>query len=102
MPRVYPLNCPIALYRMYSADGELLYIGQSVNPAQRVCGHRTGNNWITRVATMTLEWYPTREAAKQAEAEAIKAECPLLNVAHHPDERARRIERRAAVLSGRV
>lgn len=98
MPRIYPETGPIALYRMFSAAGQLLYIGQSVNPAQRLCLHRndTEKNWLPDVVRMELEWFPTRAAAKSAEAAAIRAESPVHNVDHHPEQTARRRARRAS------
>lgn len=96
MPRVYPVKGQIAVYRMFSASGELLYIGQSVNPAQRLCLHRTEHNWLPDVASMTLEWFETREAARAAEASAIRAEGPVYNVDHQVDATERRRAIRAA------
>lgn len=97
MQRPYAETGPIALYRMFSASGELLYIGQSINPAQRLCLHRSDadKNWLTDVVRMEIEWLPTRAAAKSAEAAAIYAESPTHNVDHHPEQTARRRARRA-------
>lgn len=94
MPREYHLSAPIAVYRMFNAAGDLLYIGQSINPAQRLCLHRTVSSWLTEVASMSLEWHPTREAAKAAEAAAIFAEVPAYNIDRQADSTARRIAAR--------
>lgn len=98
MQRPYAETGPIALYRMFSASGELLYIGQSINPAQRLCLHRNDadKNWLIDVVRMDLEWFSTRAAAKSAEAAAILAESPLHNVDHHPEQTARRRARRVS------
>lgn len=98
MPRYYPETGPIALYRMFSATGQLLYIGQSVNPAQRLCLHRNDpeKNWLTDIARMDIEWFATRAEAKAAEASAIHAERPLHNIDHQVDATDRRRAKRLA------
>ena len=97
MPREYAMVGPIAVYRMFSAAGRLLYIGQTVNPAQRLCLHRNDaeKNWLTEVVRMEIQWLPTREAAKATEAAAIRAECPIYNVDHQTDQTDRRRAKRA-------
>lgn len=72
------------LYRLFDADGALLYIGIAGNPGRRFGQHGTNKTWWSQVATITLEHHPTRDAADAAERAAILAEQPLHNVAHHP------------------
>lgn len=70
---------PHAVYRIYHADGSLLYIGVTWNPQQRLRQHQ---GWISRYRVpcrVTLTWYGNRVAAYDAEAEAIQAEQPLNN-----------------------
>ena len=74
----------VGLYRMYSADGVLLYIGQSGAPARRIEQHAACRDWPYVVARIDVEWHPTRETAVLAEAAAIAAECPKYNIAHQP------------------
>jgi len=75
------------VYRCFDADGELLYIGCTQNVARRMSGHR--NNRRPRasralqslMASHTTEGpFPTRAEAEAAEAAAIRAEQPLLNI----------------------
>jgi excinuclease UvrABC nuclease subunit len=70
-----------AVYRHFSPDGELLYVGHSVDPLRRSSEHM--NNWFYRqeIATIKIEWYKTHEEAVEAELLAIKKEQPKYNVA---------------------
>jgi GIY-YIG catalytic domain len=69
-----------AVYRMWSAAGALLYVGVTGNLAKRLDGHAE-KRWYPLVATITLEWFPTRDAAEVAEAQAIVTEHPRVNIA---------------------
>lgn len=73
-----------ALYRMYDADGALLYIGVSLNVAQRMGQHRAEKPWWTDIARIDLEHHVSRRAVLQAEQRAILSEGPLYNVALVP------------------
>lgn len=73
---------PTALYRHYDANGTLLYVGISTSVMMRLAQHRWGSHWFTRVVRVTIEWLPTREAALNAEREAIRKECPECNTVH--------------------
>lgn len=77
------------LYRCYDADGLLLYIGCTTNPARRLVQHKkSGNITSLRLARFIASYvvdadvYPTRDAGRTAEKAAIRAEQPLLNVQH--------------------
>lgn len=69
-----------ALYRLYDADGDLLYIGIGFNPVARYREHRKTKRWWPQVARREVTWYETRTAADMAEREAILAEDPRYNV----------------------
>lgn len=75
-------HLPTALYRMFDADGRLLYIGQSQQMALRMRAHDRHSWWFPFVTDLTVEWLPTRDAAMVAEALAIKEESPRYNAAH--------------------
>ncbi len=75
---------PFAVYRMFNAAGDLLYIGQSNQPHARVGQLSWSHEWISEVCSMKVEWLPTRADALAAEARAIKAELPRYNVTHNP------------------
>jgi hypothetical protein len=67
------------LYRHYDFEGRLIYIGVTNNVFRRWDKHKHTSTWADQVATITIEHYPTREAAERAEADAIIAERPRLN-----------------------
>ena len=71
------------LYRLYSADGTLLYIGIAQNWASRMKQHQEQKSWWPDVASTVFQPFPTREDAMVAEARAIKAERPLHNIVHN-------------------
>lgn len=71
-----------ALYRMFGADGVLLYVGISLSPYSRWKNHAGEKDWIEQVATMTVEWHDTREDALYFERCAIVDEGPLHNIQH--------------------
>lgn len=78
------------LYRLFAADGTLLYIGVTEDVAHRVYMHRQTTvctGWLTiwtRYDHHTSEAYPTKLAAREAERAAIFAEAPLVNRQHNP------------------
>lgn len=74
------------LYRFWSHNHELLYIGISSNLPQRITEHRQNKKWWTDIATITVEHFPDRASVSAAEKIAIQNERPLWNIAHnrHP------------------
>jgi predicted GIY-YIG superfamily endonuclease len=72
-----------AVYRMFSATGRLLYVGVSSNLTSRLASH-ADKRWFPLVATIRLQWFPTRDAAEVAEKEAIRIERPEINIVGTP------------------
>jgi hypothetical protein len=68
------------LYRHFDASGALLYVGVSLSSLDRLADHR-GSRWHSDIATVTLEHFSNREAALDAECDAIKSENPKYNIA---------------------
>lgn len=68
-----------AVYRFWSAEGALLYVGLSVNAFERFKQHKGSKDWIQDVASVTIEWHENRERARVAEARAIREEEPIHN-----------------------
>lgn len=67
------------LYRHYDANGVLLYVGITFDFRQRKRQHTSQSSWRTRIARMTVEVFPDRVAAREAERAAIVAENPIFN-----------------------
>jgi hypothetical protein len=70
-----------ALYRHWSAQGELLYVGISMSAAARTAQHSKSARWFEQVHSITVEFFDTREEASAAERIAIVTERPRFNVA---------------------
>lgn len=68
-----------ALYRLYDANGRLLYVGITDNPKIRFEDHRTYKHWWHMVDDETVEWFDTRRDAALTEAQAILEEKPAYN-----------------------
>jgi predicted GIY-YIG superfamily endonuclease len=75
-----------ALYRLYDAAGQLLYVGISIDPPKRVNVHRweVGKKWRHDIAHYTEQWFDTRVSAEAAEVATIRTELPLHNRRHRP------------------
>lgn len=71
------------LYRCYSDNGRLLYVGRTINPGQRLTDHAGYKFWWGDVATIDLEHFETRAELVAAERKAIEAEGPVFNVIHN-------------------
>ncbi len=70
---------PAAVYRLWDADGALLYVGSSYNPDERCQRHRTAP-WWPLVTRRTDEWRSNRADAYHGEMAAIEKEEPVHNV----------------------
>ncbi|MPY31318.1 GIY-YIG nuclease family protein [Streptomyces adustus] len=77
---------PAAVYRLWDAAGNLLYVGSAFDPEKRCHGHRD-RPWWPEVARRTEEWKESRGAAYTAELEAIAMERPRHNVMGTPEYR---------------
>ena len=76
-------NNKTALYRHFSADGELLYVGISLSVLQRIGQHSKHSSWFNRIARISIENFDSREEAKLAEQRVIESEKPFFNVHHN-------------------
>ena len=80
-----------ALYRFFDMEGELLYIGITMDPGSRWRGHRGDKPWWTEVRNITVEPQPDRATALEVECAAIKRERPRYNRVHaHTPQSGRR------------
>ena len=77
------------VYRAYNADGALLYVGCTVDPASRMRNHYLNTEWWFAAKRFTFEHFDTEADAKAAEVAAIQTEFPRWNVRDrspfHPD-----------------
>lgn len=69
------------LYRHFDKDNRLLYVGESISTMGRLAQHRSGSGWYDEITNVTIEKFPTKSAAKEAESIAIRSENPLYNKA---------------------
>lgn len=69
---------PHSVYRLFAADGALLYVGMSKWPHWRIAQHRD-KAWWPDVADWTVEEFPNRNTAATAERDAIIDERPRYN-----------------------
>lgn len=86
-----------ALYRLYAADGTLLYIGVTGKLPVRFYYHSREKRWWPQVHGKRITWYDDRAEAEEAERCAILGEDPAHNVFHTPaqGEVIRAAQRRA-------
>lgn len=70
---------PTAVYRMFSLDGVLLYVGITLDLTTRLSTHRRHKAWWPEVAHIDVEMYPTRAEALAVEHELIATDQPVHN-----------------------
>lgn len=78
---------PTAVYRLYDAKDRLVYVGVTDSPGAR-WGHHSRRDWWPTVVRYTLTWHERRLAALREEAQAIRTEKPLENIAGVDTDRA--------------
>lgn len=71
-----------ALYRHMDRDGNLLYVGISLKPFQRLEQHQNNSHWAYDIASVSIEYFPSRQDAEIAERRAISEEAPAHNIVH--------------------
>lgn len=84
-----------ALYRLYDADGQLLYVGISSNPDARWRQHASEKGWWSDVTTKSVEWFETRKSAHRVEVAEIEDDEPLHNCTGEKCERRQQARRMA-------
>jgi len=72
---------PTKLYRHFDKDGVLLYVGISTNVVLRLSQHSKYSHWFDEITNVTIETYPSRDDALDAETKAIQTENPKYNIA---------------------
>ncbi|PAZ15643.1 hypothetical protein CLM62_12670 [Streptomyces sp. SA15] len=74
-----------AFYRLFDADGVLLYVGIAKDVHKRWRMHEWEKTWWHLVSGNRVEWFPSRPEARAAELAAMENESPLYNGVWHPD-----------------
>lgn len=78
-----------ALYRHFSCEGSLLYVGISMSPLSRTESHVGSSDWVSGISNVTIEWHEDRGSALDAEAIAICLESPKHNANKNCDRLSR-------------
>jgi predicted GIY-YIG superfamily endonuclease len=68
-----------AVYRMYNADDDLLYVGATYSIFTRFHQHRYGSRWWEDVRRIEIEHCASIEEALAREVDAIRTEAPIFN-----------------------
>lgn len=68
-----------AVYRLFDAEGALLYIGMAHDLYMRFNSHRAQKPWWPYTGYATVEWFANRDGARRHEALAIIKERPRFN-----------------------
>ena len=76
---------PVDVYRVFDAEGALLYVGMTCNVLKRMQAHARTKDWWPQAETVEAAWYPDSASAFAAEQEAIRMERPLHNKAVEPE-----------------
>lgn len=71
---------PTTLYRLFDRDGGLLYVGITSTGLHRLKEHARSKHWFFDAVNVTLEHFPTRVEALDAETLAIHDENPRHNI----------------------
>lgn len=68
-----------AVYRLFDANGRLLYVGIGRNPMGRWAAHAELSWWST-VHRFTVAWFDSRREAADEERRALRSESPAHNI----------------------
>lgn len=89
MSSLIDIAAPTAVYRFFSQDAALLYVGVTDSLGTRWRNHSKNKPWWSQVADTRIVWYNTRAEALAEEERAIKEERPRYNIVHASHPRAR-------------
>lgn len=67
------------VYSIFSAAGELLYVGMTQDIKKRIAEHRRSKDWYAEAESIMAFEFPDRATAAAAEAEAISELQPIHN-----------------------
>ena len=75
-------DAPHVVYRLLDTNGDLLYIGCTVDPERRLAEHRR-KPWGDEIAAWQFDEFVDAESAFLAERDAIASESPRYNAMHN-------------------
>jgi len=73
-----------SLYRYFDFDNQLLYVGRTTKPLNRLRVHQKASVWFKEVRTMTVQKFLSSDDLWIAEITAIRAENPKYNIHRYP------------------
>lgn len=93
----------LTLYRFWNSDGDLLYVGRTVNFAQRWSKHQGATSWWLEIAQITIEHFADADFLDAAEFKAIQTENPRHNIrgrnGANPDRKIRQAPARPVAMT---
>ncbi len=81
-----------AVYQFINAADEVIYVGVSINPINRLTGHMTmsQSTWWSEVASSRIEFFTSELAARREERRLIAELRPKHNIDGNPDRKSAR------------
>lgn len=70
------------LYKYYDENGDLLYVGISLNPVVRLADHNSKSFWADAIRRVEIEFIPDEFAPSMFERKIIMEENPKHNIVH--------------------
>ncbi|AFL47958.1 hypothetical protein AVANI_47 [Mycobacterium phage Avani] len=74
-----PSKRPVAVYTVYDAKSQVIYVGTTVNVATRMSAHRANSAWWQYHAWYDTKWFPNSEEASTEELRLITEHRPQFN-----------------------
>lgn len=74
------------LYRHFDGEGNLLYVGISIDPIKRLKDHSVAAHWFSKIKSVTIEEFESRNLVIDAEKNAIKNENPIYNIMRYKEK----------------
>lgn len=71
------------VYRHFSCDNKLLYVGRSLSVVARLSGHKAESEWYGDITRIEIENFDTHQEMCMAEKAAIIDEMPMYNKVHN-------------------
>ena len=86
-----------SLYRQYSKNGSLLYVGVSLIALKRIIQHSACSSWFEEISKVEIEHFETKALALEAERSAIILENPIYNKNKRKPERGQSLKKKSSL-----